>query len=64
MKSRSRDGLAAKGLLFAGVGAILTYIIACAVAEGRLQNDDIFSFFRSFGGSLETLLDNSDSRED
>ena len=29
------------------------------MVEDRLQNGDIFSFLRSFGGSLETLLDNS-----
>ena len=33
------------------------------MAEGRLQNGDIFSFLRRFGGSLEALLDNSVPRK-
>ena len=29
------------------------------MSGGRLQNGDMFSFLRSFGGSLKILLDNS-----
>ena len=34
-------------------------LLICAVAEGRPQNGELFSFLRSFGGSLEILFDKS-----